>query len=181
MIECIESDILTLRKVLPSDLESAAKYRAEFLASGDSMDGCSHLRRFENMADWYDWICKAEHRETCPPNWVPDTQYICVRNSDGKLVGMLDIRHELNEACRNLFGNIGYSIRPSERRKGYATIQLKLAKQICKEMGMKKILVSCHKENTASAKTILHNGGILENEVTDHRNGEILQRYWITL
>lgn len=181
MIECIESDILTLRKVLPSDLESAAEYRAEFLASGDSMDGCSNLRRFENMADWYDWICKAEHRETCPPNWVPDTQYICVRNSDGKLVGMLDIRHELNEACRNLFGNIGYSIRPSERRKGYATIQLKLAKQICKEMGMKKILVSCHKENTASAKTILHNGGILENEVTDHRNGEILQRYWITL
>lgn len=181
MIEKMESKILTLRKVLPSDLEAAAEYRAEFLASGDSMDGCSNLRRFENMADWYDWIRKAEHRETCPPNWVPDTQYICVRNTDGKLVGMLDIRHELNEACLNLFGNIGYSIRPSERRKGYAAIQLALAKVICKEMGMEKILISCHKENTASAKTILRNGGILENEVTDHRNGEVLQRYWITL
>lgn len=181
MIESIQSDILTLRKVLPSDLDAAAEYRAEFLASGDSMDGCSKLRRYKNMVDWYEWICKAEHRDTCPPNWVPDTQYICVRNYDGRLVGMLDIRHELNEVALNLCGNIGYSIRPSERRKGYATLQLALAKEICKEMGMKKILVTCHKENTASAKTILRNGGILENEVVDHRNGEVLQRYWITL
>ena len=181
MIECIESEILTLRKVLPSDLDAVAEYRAEFLAAGDSMDGCSNLRRFENMADWYDWICKAEHRETCPPNWVPDSQYISVRSSDGRLVGMLDIRHELNEACLNLFGNIGYSIRPSQRRKGYAAIQLALAKQICNEMGMAKILVSCHKENAASAKTILRNGGVLENEVVDQRNNEVVQRYWITL
>lgn len=181
MIQCAQSETLTLRKVLPTDLNAAGEYRAEFLANGDSMDGCSNLRRFENMADWYDWICKAEHRDTCPPNWIPDTQYICVRKSDGKIVGMLDIRHELNEACLNLFGNIGYSIRPSERRKGYATIQLALSKEICKEMGMEEILVSCHKENIASAKTIIRNGGILENEVVDHRNGEVLQRYWITL
>ena len=181
MIDCMKSDIVTLRKVQPSDLEAAAEYRAEFLSCDDTMDGCSNLRRFSDMADWYDWICKAEHRETCPPNWVPDSQYICVRNSDGKLVGMLDIRHELNEDCLNLFGNIGYSIRPSERRKGYATIQLCLAKNICKEMGLEKILISCHKENAASAKTIIKNGSVLENEVMDHRNGAILQRYWITL
>ena len=55
---------------------------------------------------------------------------------------MLDIRHELNEARLNLFGNIGYSIRASERRKGYATMQLALAKEICQRMGMEKILVS---------------------------------------
>lgn len=175
------NDILTLRKVLPSDLDAIREYRAEFLDQGGSMDGCSNLRRYENMSEWYDWICKAEHPDTCPPNWIPDTQYITVRNSDGKIVGMLDIRHELNEACLNLFGNIGYSIRHSERRKGYATIQLALAKTICKGMGMKKILVSCHKENTASAKTILRNGGVLENEVMDQRNGEVLQRYWISL
>ena len=181
ILEKAESEILILRKVLPSDLDAVQEYRAEFLANGDSMDGCSNLRRFENMVDWYNWICKAEHRETCPANWVPDTQYLCVRRSDERLIGMLDIRHELNEACLNLYGNIGYSIRPSERRKGYATIQLALAKQICNSMGMERILVSCHKENTASAKTIQHNGGILENEVLDDRNGEILQRYWITL
>lgn len=176
-----ENEILILRKVTPEDLDAVKEYRAEFLASGDSMDGCSNLRRFENMNDWYDWICKAEHRETCPPNWVPDSQYVSVRKTDGRIVGMLDIRHELNEACLNLFGNIGYSVRASERRKGYATLQLALSKKICKAMGMERILVSCHKGNIASAKTIQCNGGILENEVIDQRNGETLQRYWITL
>ena len=181
MIEKAESDILILRKVTPADLPAAAEYRAEFLASGDSMDGCSNLRRFENMADWYNWICKAEHWETCPAGWVPDTQFISIRKSDGALVGMLDIRHVLNDACLNLFGNIGYSIRPSQRRKGYATEQLRLALPICKSMNMDHVLVTCHKENTASAKTIQKNGGVFENEVMDERNGEVLQRYWIDL
>jgi len=181
MIESICNGSLTLRKVLPLDLEAVLEYRAEFLESGDTMDGCSSLRRFENMADWYDWICKAEHKETCPAGWVPDTQYICQRNRDGRIVGMLDIRHELNDACLNLFGNIGYSVRASERRKGYASAMLSMAKDICREMGLERILISCHKENNASARTIQKNGGILENEVTDHRNGEILQRYWIEL
>ena len=176
-----ESEILTLRKVLPSDLEAIREYRAEFLEKGGTMDGCSNLRRYEKMEDWYEWIQKAECWETCAPDWVPDTQLVCVRKTDGRIVGMLDIRHTLNDACLNLFGNIGYSIRHSERRKGYATIMLGLAKELCHSMGMEKILVSCHKENTASRKTILHNGGILENEVVDQRNGQVLQRYWITL
>lgn len=181
MLQKVESEILALRKVMPSDLEAVREYREEFLARGDSMDGTSDLRRFENMADWYDWICKAEHRDTCPPQWVPDTQFICVRNSDARIVGMLDIRHELNEACLKFFGNIGYSIRHSERRKGYATEQLALAKEICRSMGLEKILVSCYADNPASAKTILRNGGILENEVIDSRNDKRLQRYWIDL
>lgn len=106
---------------------------------------------------------------------------ISVRRSDNKLIGMLDIRKELNEDLLNFYGNIGYSIRHSERRKGYAAMQLKLAKEICRNMGMKKILISCYKENPASAKIILRSGGVLENEVVDQRNGKILQRYWITL
>ena len=181
MIETVASETLILRKVQPSDLNAVREYRAEMLAAGSSMDGCSNLRRYENMDDWYAWIKNAERRETCLPSWVPDTQFISVRPTDGALVGMLDIRHELNAACLSLFGNIGYSIRPRERRKGYATEQLRLAKIVCKSMGMEKILVSCHKENTASAKTIRFNGGVLENEVVDERNGEVLQRYWITL
>lgn len=181
MIEYIEGQRLILRKVQPADLPAAKEYREEFLRNSDTMDGCSNLRRFEKMEDWYDWICRAEHRETCPPNWMPDNQFISIRKSDGKLIGMADIRHELNEAARNLFGGIGYSIRASERGQGYATEQLHLATEICRTMGMDRLLVTCHKENTASARTILKNGGILENEVVDERNGEVLQRYWISL
>ena len=181
MIASISNGTLTLRKVLRSDLDAVRQYREEFLASGDTMDGCSNLRRFENMSDWYDWIRKAEHKDTCPSGWVPDTQYICVRNRDSRIVGMLDIRHELNEACLSLFGNIGYSVRASERQKGYSSTMLTMAKDICRKMGMQRILVSCHKENFASAQTIQKNGGILESEVTDHRNSEVLQRYWIKL
>lgn len=177
----VKNDILTLRKVLPSDLDDVREYRSEFLANEDSMDGCSNLRRFEDPADWYRWICNAERKETCSPNWVPDTQYISIRNSDGKLIGMLDIRHERNEVIWNYYGDIGYSIRASERRKGYAKLQLALAKDICRSMGMEKILITCVKNNIASAKTIQHCGGILENEVIDPRDNETLQRYWITL
>ena len=181
MLEKAESEILTLRKVLPSDLEAIREYRAEFLENGGSMDGTSNLRRFEDMDQWYDWIQKAEHWETCPPNWVPDTQFISVRNSDGRIVGMLDIRHTMNEDIERLYGHIGYSVRPSERRKGYAVIQLGLAKEICRNLGMTQILVSCYRDNPASAKTILRNGGVLENEVIDERSGSVTQRYWIPL
>lgn len=181
MIDYLEGERLILRKVRTDDLPAVKEYRQEFLRSGDSMDGCSNLRRFEKMEDWYDWIGKAEHRDTCPPGWMPDTQFLSIRKSDGRLIGMADIRHELNDAALKLFGGIGYSVRASERGNGYATEQLRLAKEICRSMGMNRLLVTCHKENTASAKTILRNGGLLENEVVDERNGEILQRYWICL
>lgn len=181
MFEKAENEILVLRKVLPSDLEAVRNYRQEFLEKGGSMDGASNLRRFENMDDWYNWIRNAERWESCPANWVPDIQFISLRKSDGRLVGMLDIRTAMNENIERLFGNIGYSIRHSERGKGYAIIQLGLAKEICRSMGMSKLLISCYRDNPASAKAILRNGGVLENEIIDERNGSITQRYWITL
>lgn len=181
MLDFTESELLLLRKVQRSDLPAVQEYRSEFLENGGTMDGCSNLRRFEDMNDWYEWIQKAEHRETCPDGWVPDSQYLCLRRKDNRLIGMVDIRHELNDVCLNLFGGIGYSNRHSERGKGYASVQLELAKALCREMGMEKLLVTCHKDNLPSRKTIQRCGGVLENEVIDPRNGDILLRYWISL
>ena len=181
MKEFAQSECLILRKVTPADLETVGEYRREFLEKGGTMDGCSNLRRFEKMEEWYAWIQKLEHRETCPEGWVPDTQFLSFRKSDNALVGMLDIRWEDNDEILNLFGHIGYSIRHCQRGNGYSTEQLALALELCRSRGREKVLISCHKENLASSRTILRCGGVLENEVVDQRNGEVLQRYWIHL
>ena len=70
-------------------------------------------------------------------------------------------------------------MRPSERRKGVATQMIGLALQECKKLGIDKVLMVCDRENVGSAKSIMNNGGVLENEVVV--DGVVEQRYWITL
>lgn len=114
-----------------------------------------------------------------PNNRVPSDIFFLVHNGENRILGAIDIRYSLNDYLYNFGGNIGYGIRPTERRKGYAAIMLRLALDICREKGLDKVLITCKKSNTGSAKTIVKNGGILENEVFE--NGELIQRYWIAL
>jgi len=109
---------------------------------------------------------------------VPSSIYFLM-DEDKKIYGAIDIRHELNDYLLRYGGHIGYGIRPSQRRKGYASQMLTLALPIVKELGINKALITCDKSNVGSAKTIMNNGGILENEVIN--GDEITQRYWITL
>ena len=96
------------------------------------------------------------------------------------LLGAVNIRHYLNDYLLNYAGHIGDGIRPSERRKGYATEMIRLALLECKKLGLRKVLMVCDKSNIASSKSIIKNGGILENEIVDE-NGEVSQRFWINL
>jgi len=109
---------------------------------------------------------------------VPSSIYFLM-DEDKIIYGAIDIRHELNDYLLQYGGHIGYGIRPSHRRKGYASQMLTLALPIVKELGISKALITCDKNNTGSAKTIMNNGGILENEVIN--GDEITQRYWIEL
>ena len=95
------------------------------------------------------------------------------------MVGIIDIRHRLNDYLLQFGGNIGYSIRKSERRKGYAKAMLSLGLAECRNLGLEKVLITCDKENISSAKTILACGGVLENEIAE--GCRITQRYWIAL
>ena len=113
-------------------------------------------------------------------NHVPATTYFALDLDRNIFVGAINIRHYLNERLLKDGGHIGDGIRPSERRKGYATEMIRLALPICKELGIDKVLMVCYKDNIGSQKSIVNNGGILENEIPSD-DGKIDQRYWIYL
>ena len=111
---------------------------------------------------------------------VPDSVFFLLDEDRNRLLGAVNIRHFLNDYLLREGGHIGDGIRPSERRKGYATEMIRLALIECKKLGIKKVLITCNKDNIGSAKSIKTNGGILENEIIDS-DGELLQRYWIDI
>jgi predicted acetyltransferase len=107
-------DIILIKPTLQY-AEDIAAYRKEFLADGSSMDGCGSLKNMENPADWLRQVEDLSKAETLPANWVIATQFICVRASDNRIVGMIQVRHYFNEFLEKYAGHIGYSVRPSER------------------------------------------------------------------
>lgn len=109
---------------------------------------------------------------------VPDSTFFCLDEERNIFVGAVNIRHYLNESLLLNGGHIGDGVRPSERRKGIATQMIHLALLECKKMGIERVLMVCDKENTGSAKSIIKNGGVLENEI--NVDGVIEQRYWIS-
>ncbi len=110
---------------------------------------------------------------------VPDSTYFCLDEERNIFVGAVNIRHYLNESLLFRGGHIGDGVRPSERGKGIGTQMVALALEKCRELGIDRVLMVCSKSNVASAKTIINNGGILENEI--NVNSVIEQRYWIEL
>jgi len=169
---------LTLVKPNTAYSEQIWEYRAEFLDVGDSLDGCAGLETAKNVNEWLSNIKKNSREATVAEGLVPATTYIAIRNVDNKVVGIIDIRHRLNDFLLNSGGHIGYSVRPTERQKGYAKAMVHQALEYCSDtLELSKVLITCNKENIASAKTILANGGNLENEVPE--GDKITQRYWI--
>ncbi|MCM1298426.1 MAG: GNAT family N-acetyltransferase [Firmicutes bacterium] len=156
-------------------------YRQELLDSGSSMDGCGPLRRMEEPAEWIEYSLLGEKKESCPEHLVPSTQFLYVRKTDDKIVGMIQVRHYFNEYLEKYAGHIGYSVRPSERRKGYAREMLKAALPYCKQLGIDKVMLACVDSNEASRRTILSNGGVYEKTVYEPKNSVNLEQYLIKL
>lgn len=134
-----------------------------------------------NKVDYHNWdnyLNSLEIKEFTN-NYVPDSTYFCLDEDRNIFIGAVNIRHYLNEKLLKNGGHIGDGIRPSERNKGLGTKMVELALEKCKELKIKKVLMVCNKNNVASAKTIIKNGGILENEIIE--NDIIEQRYWIEI
>ncbi|MFD2170012.1 GNAT family N-acetyltransferase [Tumebacillus lipolyticus] len=141
----------------------------------------NHIIGFGAFEDYESWLAMMQNRLTgkdLPEHMVKETYYLCF--DENRLIGVLSIKHELNDYLLQFGGHIGYAVRPSQRRKGYATAIFAAALEKARELGIDKILAICDKGNIASAKTICKNGGILENEVYDPDDELMVQRYWIS-
>ena len=132
-----------------------------------------------------EWIRICELRKcekTCGESGttVPSHMYLAIRRRDDKVVGVIDLRHHINHPILGTWGgHCGYSVRPSERGKGYAKEMLRLNMLNARSMGIEKLLITCELKNAASEKTILANGGVYEKTI--NVDGRKLKRYWITV
>lgn len=169
--------------VEPSEIyaDAVVEYRTEFLDAGSSMDGAGPLRTHEDPIAYIAECEKYKSFETLPEGRVIATQFFYVRKDDNRIVGMIQIRHYMNDYLTKYAGNIGYSTRPSERRKGYATAMLKSVLPYCREIGLDKVLICCNVGNIGSEKTMLANGAVYESTVYEPGEDLGLKRFWITL
>lgn len=155
-------------------------YRQEFFENGEMhITGSGSIENFQTFEEWLKKTEKEVNPETCGEGRVPCTQYLTYRLEDNKLIGMVQVRHDLNDYLLKFGGHIGDSVRPSERNKGYATEQIALALKKCKSLKIKNVLITCRKSNKASARTIIKNNGVFENELPYEE--EFMQRYWIEM
>ncbi len=177
------NDLEGLLLILPTSdyTEEIFAYRQEFLDAGGSMDGTGPLRRIADPYEWLQTVESYRRHETVPEGLVQATQFIFVRERDKRIVGMLQVRHYFNDYLEKFAGHIGYSVRPTERSKGYAKRMLREGLEFCRSIGIERVLISCEIHNEASRRTILANGGVYESTVYEPDKKIDLQRYWIDL
>lgn len=134
---------------------------------------------FKNSTDDFGYYLEHLDDKGDGKDKVPSTTFFCFDDDRKIFVGAVNIRHTLNGALLAAGGHIGDGVRPSERRKGYATAMIGLALKECGKLGIRRVLMCCDKSNIGSAKSIIRNGGVLENEISDGKR--VVQRYWIEL
>lgn len=152
-----------MKLVRPSAVhkEQALAFRQEFFDHQEQIINGSEL--LDQTADYDDWLKAVRanmNAETVNPDWVVTDTFFAVDDAE-RIVGIIDLRHTLNDFLRD-FGNCGYSVRPAERRKGYATEMLRQLLSIAANAGLTELHLSVERSNIPSVKTILRNGGVLE-------------------
>ena len=141
--------------------EKALAYRQEHFDHGESIiNGSELLDKTECYEEWLQSIKNNENPETVSPDWIVTDTFFAVDDED-TIIGIIDLRHTLNDFLKD-FGNSGYSVRPSQRKKGYATQMLKLILEVAREAGLTELHLSVEKDNIPSIKTIVKNGGVYE-------------------
>lgn len=139
----------------------AIEFRQEFFDHNERIiNGSELLDKTENYEEWLQAVTDNTREETVNPDWVVTDTFFAL-DETGRIIGIIDLRHTLNGFLKDL-GNCGYSVRPSERRKGYATEMLRLILKKASDAGLSEIHLSVERDNTPSVKTIIKNGGLYE-------------------
>ena len=149
-------------------------YKNEFILNNETIHGAAKLTELSTN-EWVKFVENTKYKETVTPGFVTAHTFFALDND--KIVGIINARHELNDYLLNFGGHIGYSVRKSERRKGYGKKMLNYISEFLFSLGLEKILITCDKMNIASKRTIESCGGILENEVATEDRTTL--RYWI--
>ncbi|MBR3841145.1 MAG: GNAT family N-acetyltransferase [Erysipelotrichales bacterium] len=173
-----------MRLVFPSLAykEKAIQFINEFYEYNSEINGSGSLDRYLSESTYEEWLDKV-YRDIDIANIqaprVPALTYFYVREEDDEIIGMINIRLALNDFLRKEGGHIGYCIRPTERQKHYATAMLESGLKVCDVLGIKDVIVTCDKSNTASAKVITNCNGELAEEFYSYTYKEVIQKYII--
>lgn len=172
-----------LRHVIPNESyeEQAREYIEEHYTYNSRIHGVGGLNRY--IDDYHGWLEKLEADRNMLPNdeRVPADTYYLVRESDNRIVGMLNLRRVLNEHLIRYGGHIGYGIRPTERRQGYNLVNLYLGLLRCQELGLEEVILDCNDDNVGSYRTMERLGGIMTNTYYDEEDQCLVRRYVINV
>ncbi|MBO9556578.1 GNAT family N-acetyltransferase [Cellulomonas sp.] len=164
---------LVLRPLTPADEHEAWIAHDELAAEG--FDFLLDARR-DDWPGYLAHLAREHDGVDLPPGRVPAT--FLVAEVDGELVGRVSVRHELNDHLAAVGGHIGYAVRPAFRRRGHATEMLRQSLTLLRSVGVESALVTCDDDNVASARTIEHCGGVLQ-DVVPVASGSPKRRYWV--
>jgi predicted acetyltransferase len=156
------------------------RYQTSYLVAAHEFaaEGLLPKWNFEILEQRFDeYVEVLLQRESDPmPGYVPQRDlWLIVEET---YVGTIGIRHHLTPALERIGGHIGYRIRPSRRRRGYGTLQCRLALSEARTMGLTRVLITCDDTNSGSAKIIEACGGVLQDKI-DAGQPVLTRRYWV--
>ena len=166
--------MIIFKEPINVSLQQIEDYKNEFILNNETIPGAANLTVLSTN-EWVKFVENTKYKETVTPGFVTAHTFFALDND--KIVGVINGRHELNDYLLNFGGHIGYSVRKSERRKGYGKKMLIYTSEFLFSLGLEKILITCDKKNIASKRTIESCGGILENEIIEETRTTL--RYWI--
>ena len=168
-------------------IKPSAEYRqshdslvAEFIEAGEERVPWVLDEVGDDFESYIAWLDRSARGIDLADGFVPNSTFWLMDDMDS-IVAVANLRHALTDELLRFGGHVGFGVRPSARRKGYATRVLKECIHEARLLGINRMRVTCDKDNVASSRTIIRNGGLLDEEEYMQEHGRVIQRYWINV